>query len=136
LRTGWDRRNFGPHFPGMTEDELFAFLDRRLAELENRLTAAGVADRAAYRAELNDMQATLQSWIQEQVRAPEPKPTQPQPELIRAMQAREVLGGRGVLDRVMRARWLTPVSQNKRLTLFQRREVEAVAYRISIEGLP
>jgi hypothetical protein len=57
-------------------------------------------------------------------------------ELIRGMEARHLLGGGGTLDRLVRAGWITPVSQTKRLTLYARKDVEATAYRIAIEGLP
>jgi hypothetical protein len=60
----------------------------------------------------------------------------PDAALVRAMPIRQMLGGRGSLDRVVRAGWLIPVSQSKRLTLYRRLDVEAVIYRISIEGLP
>lgn len=102
----------------MTDDELrtlFEEFRQRLATMSEQIAAEVIAALRAGRSQ--------------------PEPLTPS-ELVRATEARRLLAGRGPLDRVVRAGWLRPVSQSKRLTLFRRKDIEAVAYRISVEGLP
>jgi len=55
---------------------------------------------------------------------------------IRAMEARKMIGGRGLLERAERAGWIKPVCRGKRMTLFKRQDVEACIARIGWGELP
>jgi hypothetical protein len=89
---------------------------------------------AAIRLELSQMEERLATGILAALRSerpqPEPATTSAQAKLIRTMDARKMLGGRGVLDRVVRAGWIAPVRQGKRMTLFRRKDILAALQRI------
>jgi hypothetical protein len=55
---------------------------------------------------------------------------------VRCKDARVMLGGRSILERCERASWLTPVRRGKRLTLFNRDDIEAAQLRVSWGELP
>jgi hypothetical protein len=65
-----------------------------------------------------------------------PSPKADPSSLVRSKEARELLGGRGVLDLCERAGWCVPVKRGKRLTLYRRTDIEAALQRISWGELP
>ncbi|HXM03823.1 MAG TPA: hypothetical protein VN939_14525 [Chthoniobacterales bacterium] len=49
---------------------------------------------------------------------------------VRGMEAREMFGSRALLDRAVKAGWLAPVRQGKRMTLYRCKDILAALQRI------
>jgi hypothetical protein len=57
-------------------------------------------------------------------------------DLIRHGEAVDVLGSRGILQRCIKAGWITAVVKRKRLTLYKRNDVLAAVEKIAAGDLP
>lgn len=70
---------------------------------------------------------------------PKPQPVKAKPangELVRGMEARQMFGGRALLDRAVKVGWLAPIRQGKRMTLYRRKDILAALQRIEWGELP
>lgn len=59
-----------------------------------------------------------------------------QPRLLRPEDAAAYVGGEGMLKRFVEARWLKPVVQRKRLTLYRRADLDACCTRLDAGEFP
>jgi hypothetical protein len=56
--------------------------------------------------------------------------------LVRTKEARVLVGGRGMLDKLERAGWIEPVQRSHRCTLYQRRDLLACIARLEWGEVP
>jgi len=59
-----------------------------------------------------------------------------QPRLLRPTDAAAYVGGEGILRRFVVAKWLTPVVQCKRLTLYRRADLDSCCSRLDSGEFP
>jgi hypothetical protein len=110
--------------PRMNLEMLFEILtDKEVEELKER----AVRQRNFYA-------ANLLRWEADERSRAMAKPVQSP--FVRCKNARDMLGGRSILERCERAGWLTPVTRGKRLTLFKRDDIQAAQLRVSWGELP